>query len=87
MVSPKIRKEGGKTIVTMPVCRRIAGKIKCEEEGLRIVYRGASDLEGPIEITAKSPEGAPVDEEMIRFSAWYVKGQVGPVKVEKKIEK
>ena len=80
---PKVVEEKDRVVVTLPVCRRVAGKVTCEPEGLRIVYRRSSDeLEGPVEWTLKRP-GVEGEGEEVKATLTYKKGHVGPVEVKR----
>jgi len=87
-VKARVVEEGEQTVVYLPVCKRVAGEIVCEEKGLRVAYRSEGGRKVLEEVTVKYPkEAEPKEKEVIVVTARYTKGIVGPIEVEKRIER
>jgi len=76
-IKPIIEEEDGVKIAYLKLCRRIAGRIICEEKGIKVVYRNG--VTESVEIIEPKRPGRPRK----RWAATliYEKGSVGPVEV------
>jgi len=87
-VKAEVVEEKGRTVAYLPVCKRVAGEVVCEEKGIRVVYRSEGGKKVLEEVTIKYPkEAEPKEKEVIVVTARYTKGIVGPIEVEKRIER
>ena len=87
-VKAEVVDEEGKKVVYLPVCRRVAGEVVCEEKGLRVVYEGGSSEGKPVleEVEIKYPKAGGAEEETIVVTAKYKKGVIGPLEVSRRVE-
>jgi len=78
-VKAEVVEEEGKTVVYLPVCRRVAGEIVCVEKGIRVVYGSSGGKPVLEEISTEYPKGG--EGERVEVTSYYQKGVIGPVKV------
>jgi len=72
----KVVENGDNVEVWLPLCRRIAGELKCEEKGIRVIYRKRSEgFEGPVRVIR------PIGNQRIVRTLIYEPNTVGPVEV------
>lgn len=86
-VKAEVVDEEGKKVVYLPVCRRVAGEVVCEEKGLKVVYAGESEGKRVLEeVEIKYPRAGEAEEETIVVTAKYKKGVIGPLEVSRRVE-
>ena len=84
-VKAEVTKEEERTVVYLPVCRRVAGEVICEEKGIRVAYALGAGKPMLEEVTITYPKGGE-ESEVIVVTSKYKKGIIGPVEVQRKIE-
>ena len=84
-VKAEVTKEEERTVVYLPVCRRVASEVICEEKGIRVAYAPGAGKPVLEEVTITYPKGGE-ESEVIVVTSKYKKGIVGPVEVQRKIE-
>ena len=85
-VKAEVTKEEERTVVYLPVCRRVASEVICEEKGIRVAYAPGAGKPMLEEVTISYPKGGE-ESEVIVVTSKYKKGIVGPVEVKRKIER
>ena len=84
VINPEVAEENGKTVVYLPVCRRIAGEVVCEEKGIKVSYvKGSKPVLEEVEIKYPRVEEG---EGVIVVTAKYRRGVIGPIEVKRRIE-
>lgn len=87
-VKVEVAKEEERTVVYLPVCRRVAGEVICEEKGIRVVYGKGESKPVLEEVTITYPKSTEEEgKETIVVTSKYKKGIIGPVEVQRKIER
>jgi len=84
-VKPEVTEEEEKTVVFLPVCRRVAGEVVCEPKGLKVVY-GKGEKPLLEEVSIQYPKSEKGEGEIIVVTSKYKKGVIGPIEVEKRLE-
>ena len=85
-VKAEVTKEEERTVVYLPVCRRVAGEVICEEKGIKVAYAPGAGKPMLEEVTITYPKGGE-ESEVIVVTSKYKKGIIGPVEVKRKIER
>jgi len=82
---PRVVEKVEKVEVWLPLCRRVAGKIVCEEKGIKVMYKKSpGGIEGPIciERGKERPRRPGRPKRLIKRTLIYERGTVGPIEIE-----